>query len=144
MTLLHLIIPAFLQYQISVNVDLVLLNVNVHTPTGQQVSDLTAPAFTIHENGQLQTIRLFEHQDIPATIAIVVDHSGSMSRKLDAVVAAAVAFLSASNPLDQISIINFNDRPTLALALTRNLPRLEAAINLNPAVDHRQCSLLRV
>jgi Ca-activated chloride channel homolog len=128
MNFLQLLIPLFVQFQISVNVDLVLLNVNVHNPIGQQVSNLSASSFTIHENGQLQTIRLFENRDIPATIAIVVDHSGSMSRKLDAVVAASVSFLNASNALDQISIVNFNDRPTLALSLTRNLPRLEAAI----------------
>lgn len=103
------------QFQISVNVNLVLLNPVVRDRKGQFASDLHEGDFKVYEDGVLQSIKLFRHEDIPVTVGLVVDHSGSMKPKLDDVITAARTFVEASRPDDQIFVVNFNEKATLAL-----------------------------
>jgi VWFA-related protein len=74
--------------------------------------------FTIYEDGIRQSVRLFRHEDIPVTVGLVVDHSGSMRPKLRDVVAAARTFVQASSPDDQMFVVNFNEKVTLGLPAT--------------------------
>jgi len=67
---------------ISVYVDLVVLQATVTDRHGQLVTDLTENNFQVYEDGVLQQIRLFRHEDVPVAVGLVVDHSGSMQRKL--------------------------------------------------------------
>ena len=60
-------------------------------------------------------IRLFRHEDIPVTVGLVVDHSGSMRPKLADVTAAARTFVQSSNPEDEMFVVNFNENVTLGL-----------------------------
>jgi len=69
-------------FQISVNVNLVVLNPTVRDRKGGFVSDLSERDFTVYENGVRQSIKLFRHEDVPVTVGLVVDHSGSMKPKL--------------------------------------------------------------
>ncbi len=89
---------------------LVLLDVSVKDSEGGFVSDLTKDNFKIQENGKPQEITQFANADIPVTVGIVVDESGSMRPKKSHVVAAALEFIQASNPQDEIFVINFNER----------------------------------
>src|SRR5690242_18671629 len=73
-------------YRLSVNVDLVVLNATVRDRKGHVASDLGEQNFEIYEDGVRQSIRLFRHEDIPVTVGLVVDHSGSMQRKLPDVI----------------------------------------------------------
>ncbi len=102
-------------FQISVNVNWVILNVTVRDRTGLAVPGLKEQDFQVYEDGVKQTVRLFKHEDTPVTVGLVVDHSGSMRRKLANVVAAARTFVQTSNPEDQMFVVNFNDRVTLGL-----------------------------
>ena len=70
-------------FQISVNVNLVVLNPVVRDRKGQFASDLHEGDFKVYEDGVRQSIKLFRHEDIPVTVGLVVDHSGSMKPKLD-------------------------------------------------------------
>ncbi len=100
-------------YRISVNVDLVVLDATVRDRKGRSVSDLSEQNFEVYEDGVRQSIRLFRHEDIPVTVGLVIDHSGSMRTKLPDVIAAARTFVQTSNPEDQMFVVNFNEKVTL-------------------------------
>ena len=102
-------------FQLSVNVNLVLLNATVRDRNGTPVTDLSEQDFEVHEDGVKQDIRLFKREDTPVTVGLVVDHSGSMRHKLASVVAAARSFVQSSNPQDQMFVVNFNEKVTLGL-----------------------------
>ncbi len=97
-------------FQISIDLNLVVLPVTVRDKRGGFASDLSERDFEIYEDGVKQTIRLFRHEDIPVTVGLVIDHSGSMQQKIADVVAAAEAFVQLSNPQDQMFVVNFNER----------------------------------
>jgi Ca-activated chloride channel family protein len=119
-------------YALSVHVDLVQLYVTVRDRDGQFVADLTEKDFEVREDGILQKVRLFTHEDIPVTVGLVVDHSGSMRDKLGDVIAAARTFARSSKPEDRMFVVNFNEKVTLGLPeeirLTNRPEDLEAAI----------------
>jgi Ca-activated chloride channel homolog len=131
------------QYQISVPVDLVVLPITVLNRKGRFVSGLNQDNFKVYENGQLQEIKLLVQEDIPVTVGLVLDNSGSMRPKLSEVNAAAMAFVQSSNPQDEMFVIKFNEKVVLGLqadvpftndeqelkeALTRNPPRGRTAL----------------
>lgn len=97
-------------YTLKVNSDLVLLDVGVKDAKGNYVAGLGKENFQVLENGRLQTVTQFAHDDAPVTVGLVIDTSGSMLRKYSQVVAAASIFLGASNPKDEIFVVNFNDK----------------------------------
>ena len=69
--------------------ELVVLQVSVVDQRGRFVPGLDLDDFAVYEDGVRQSLRLFRHEDIPVTVGIVVDHSGSMRPKLADVIAAA-------------------------------------------------------
>jgi Ca-activated chloride channel homolog len=119
-------------FRLSVNVDLVVLHATVGDQKGRATPGLREQDFEIYEDGVRQSIRLFRHEDIPVTVGLVIDHSGSMRQKLSDVIAAARTFVRSSNPEDQMFVVNFNEHVTLglpaAIPFTNNLSELEAAI----------------
>ena len=124
-------------YTVSVNVNLVLLNATVQDRKGQSVGDLGERNFEVYEDGVRQQITLFRHEDVPVTVGLVIDHSGSMRQKLAEVLAAARTFVRSSNPDDQMFVVNFNEHVTLGLpgttAFTSRVDDLEHAISRSPA-----------
>ena len=100
---------------ITVDVRLVVLHATVTGSRGLPVSGLQSEDFRVYEDGRPQTIRLFQHEDVPVAAGLVVDASSSMKRKRAEVAAAAVAFARASNPADQMFVINFNENVTFGL-----------------------------
>jgi Ca-activated chloride channel homolog len=105
-------------FQISVNVDLVVLNPVVRERNGQFASDLRERDFAVHEDGVRQSIKIFRHDDVPVTVGLVVDHSGSMKPKLRDVITAARTFVQSSRPDDQMFVVNFNENVTLSMPNT--------------------------
>jgi len=95
--------------------DLVVLHVTVTDHQGKVVRDLPMGAFHIYEDGTPQGMMLFQHEDTPVAVGLVVDSSGSMRRKLPEVVAATTTFALSSNPEDQMFVINFNEHVWLGL-----------------------------
>ena len=87
----------------------------MHDSKGRLLPICTSRIFRFYENGVKQSIRLFRHEDIPVTVGLVIDHSGSMRPKLTDVVAAARTFVRSSNPEDQMFVVNFNEKVTLGL-----------------------------
>jgi len=108
------------EYQISIDVGLVILPVIVTDRAGKSVSGLGADNFQVFEDGRPQQIALFEPEDIPVTVGLVIDNSGSMGAKRPEVVAAAVEFAKSSNPQDQMFVVNFNQ--TVSMGLPKGVP----------------------
>ncbi len=73
------------------------------------VSGLDKQDFKVYDEGVPQTIGFFSHDDVPVTVGLIVDHSGSMGPNIHDVVAAAETFARASNPADQMFVVNFNE-----------------------------------
>jgi Ca-activated chloride channel homolog len=119
-------------YTIRTTSRLVLLDVSVKDPQGGFVSDLTKENFKVLENGKPQEITQFANADIPVTVGLAVDESGSMRPKKPQVVAAALEFIQASNPHDEIFVVNFNERARRGLPdivpFSDNVDMLRAAL----------------
>lgn len=105
--------------------------------------DCPLKTFGSMKDGVPQTTGFFSHEDVPVTVGLVVDHSGSMPPKQTDVVAAALAFARSSNPKDEMFVVNFNERAWLGLsaavpftgnpalvedALDRDVPRGRTAL----------------
>jgi Ca-activated chloride channel homolog len=122
---------------ISVDVDLVVLQATVRDKKGGFVSGLEKRDFQVFENGDPQAIHVFQHEDVPVAVGLIVDNSGSMSRKRKDVTAAALAFVKSSNRRDEMFVVNFNERVSFGLPDTRlfsaSPAELEAALNGVPA-----------
>jgi VWFA-related protein len=103
------------RYTINVGVDEVLLHATVRDRKGTPVAGLNKENFQVFEDGILQPIKHFSHEDIPITAGIVIDNSGSMRPKRAEVVAAALAFANSSNPYDQMFLVNFNEHVSFGL-----------------------------
>src|ERR1051326_3784510 len=97
------------QYKINVNVNLVVLHATVVDKQGRMVDDLGENDFRVLEDGVQQKLSVFSHADIPVTVGIDIDDSGSMREKRAAVNEAAVTFVKTSNPGDQVFVVNFYD-----------------------------------
>jgi len=100
---------------IAVRSDLVVLPVKVMDSDGVFVSGLDRDNFQVFENGREQKISVFEKEDAPVTVGLIVDHSQSMGPKLAQVAAAVTAFAKSSNPQDEMFVIDFNDNVMVEL-----------------------------
>jgi VWFA-related protein len=115
----------------------VVLQATVRDRKGAFAAGLRAQHFELFEDGVKQSLRLFRHEDLPVTVGLVIDHSGSMGGKLSDVMRAARTFAVASSPMDEMFVINFNDALTLGLPasirLANNPEDLVRAIGDTPA-----------
>ena len=107
---------------------LVVLHATVKNGRGELVTNLDRPAFTVFENGKKQPVTLFRRDDVPVSLGLLIDNSGSMRRLRSRVEAAALAFARASNPQDEMFVINFADKAQIDVPLTSDVRVLEASI----------------
>jgi VWFA-related protein len=92
----------------------VVLPVRVLDNSGRPLeADLPQSAFTVFEDGVTQSIRSFQHDDVPVSIGLVIDRSGSMSYKLDTVATSALTLVRNSHSADEIFVVNFSRHPFL-------------------------------
>lgn len=121
------------EYTIKANVDLVVLRATAQDGKNTLVSGLNQDSFQVYEDGVLQPIKYFSHEDIPVTVGLVADNSGSMKPKRKNVIAAALAFARSSNPQDQMFVVNFNEKVSLGLpgniAFTDQADQLRVALS---------------
>jgi Ca-activated chloride channel homolog len=121
------------QETIKINVDLVVLHATVQNSNHNPVSGLGKEDFRVYEDGVLQEIESFSHEDIPVTVGLVIDNSGSMRPKRTEVIAAALAFARASNKKDQIFVVNFNEH--VSFGLPANTPFTDKTAQLEFALS---------
>jgi Ca-activated chloride channel family protein len=124
-------------YTIRTNVDLVVLRATVRDRKGAPVAGLGKEDFQVFEDKVAQQIESFSHEDVPVTVGLVIDNSGSMRSKRSDVINAALAFARSSNPEDQVFVVNFNEHVSMGLPgnvpFTGNQQQLETALSRNKA-----------
>jgi len=111
------------------DVEEVILHATVLDDQNRLVSGLDKSAFTVVENGAPQPITSFRRQDVPVAMGIVVDNSGSMRDKRNEVSRAVTNLIRASNPQDEIFVVNFSQKYYLDQDFTSNVNLLEAAMH---------------
>ena len=127
-----LFIFLLLQYTLSVDVDLAVFNITVLDSAHRPVTGLATANFHVYEDGREEKIKIFQPEDTPATVGLIIDNSGSMASKQKDVVSAALAFIGASQHDDEIFVVDFNRRAWLGLPaaspFTSNVSELRAAL----------------
>lgn len=116
-------------YTLHQDVDEVLLNCAVVDEHGHPALDLGRGDFRVWEDGVPQAVTSFLHQDLPVSMGILIDSSGSMLDKRSPVNQAALRLLEESNPRDSAFVVNFNDRAYLDQPFTMDQVALERGIN---------------
>jgi Ca-activated chloride channel family protein len=87
----------------------VRLNASVFDPSGHSVQTLNKDAFHVYEDGVAQSIASFRHEDLPVSLGILIDSSGSMYDKRQAVDEASLDLVKLSNPTDEAFLVDFSD-----------------------------------
>lgn len=113
---------------IRVESNLVLIDALVTDRQGAAIQGLSASSFRIYENGKQQVIKYCVSEDVPASIGLILDTSGSVSSKLAFLKQAAVQLVRVGNASDEYSVIEFRDRPRLVLPLTADIERVTQSI----------------
>ena len=118
---------------IRVEVQLALVNVSVIDPYNRFVTGLEKENFQLYEDDQQQTISHFTTEDVPVSIGLIFDASGSMADKIDKSRMAVNQFFRTSNPADEFFVISFSDRPNLVSSFTQNPDSLQNKLNFTEA-----------
>jgi Ca-activated chloride channel family protein len=116
-------------YTLHEDVDEVLLNCTVIDENGKPVQDLGQSDFRVWEDGVPQTTNSFQHQDLPVSMGLLIDNSGSMRDKRAAVNSAAMTLLRDSNPRDAAFVVNFSDRAFLDQGFTSDISLLNRGLS---------------
>jgi len=117
------------QYTYRSQVNEVTLSAVVLDARKHLITNLARTNFAVYEDNQPQTITSFRREDIPVSIGIVVDNSGSMRTKRAAVTKAVLNLIQSSNPQDEVFVVNFNDDPYLDQDFTNSLGPLREALD---------------
>jgi VWFA-related protein len=115
-------------YVLHTDVEEVALNCTV-LEGNRLASDLRKENFKVFEDGVRQTLISFQHSDLPVSIALVVDNSGSMSRKRPSVNKSALDLIQASNPQDEAFVVNFSDQAFIDEEFTSDLSKLRDGLS---------------
>jgi Ca-activated chloride channel homolog len=116
-------------YVFKKQVEEVVLHATVIDDKRRLVTGLTKNDFQVFEDGAPQQITSFRREDIPVSLGIVIDNSGSMRDKRPAVSQAAINLVRASNPNDEVFVVNFNDEYYLDQDFTHQVPQLKEALD---------------
>jgi len=105
--------------------ELTLVGATVTDPLGRLVTGLEQENFRVFEDGVEQEIVRFSSEDVPVSIGVIFDMSGSMSDKIDKSKQAAVQFFRTANPQDEFFLVNFNNRAQLISPFTASVDELQ-------------------
>jgi len=123
---------------------LVVLHTTVVDKNGHLVTDLPRDAFTVYENNVVQPIKSFKREDVPVSMGLIIDNSGSMRDKRAKVEAASLTLVKDSNKDDEVFVVNFNDEAFLdnphGKDFTNDLKELQEALT---RIDSRGGTAMR-
>ncbi len=115
--------------QLKVDVGLVNVVATVLDDRNRHVADLIPEDFTLYEDGEVQSIAHFaQSEDLPVSVGILLDTSGSMERKIDTATVAVERFLGQIHPDDEIFLVTFDNRARLVEDFTDDRVRLSRAL----------------
>jgi Ca-activated chloride channel homolog len=111
---------------IEMNVEMALVNVTVTDPYSRLVTGLDKEDFKVFEDGVEQQISSFSSEDVPISIGIIFDMSGSMADKVEKARQAVIHFLRIANPQDEFFLVSFNTRAELTSGFTSSIGELQS------------------
>jgi Ca-activated chloride channel homolog len=117
-------------------IEIINLSLSVTDPQNNYVTDLTQKDFAVFEDGIRQELSLFTHENLPISMVLMIDTSGSMDQppaKLAAAQTAAIRFIKTLRPQDLAEVVQFNDRSTTLQPFTNDHAALEAAVRRTQA-----------
>jgi Ca-activated chloride channel family protein len=106
----------------------VRLNATVLDGSGKSIQTLDKTAFTVYEDGVQQTIASFRHEDLPVSIGLLIDSSGSMYDKRQAVDKASLDFVKLSNPEDEEFLVDFSWEAFIDQDFTNKIDKLREGL----------------
>ena len=118
---------------LSVDVDLVLFNATVTDSRNRHVTGLTKESFQVWEDKIEQEIQYFSSENVPLSVGIIFDTSGSMQNKLTDARTAANTFLGMGEKEDEYFLVEFSDSPHLVTDLTTDVTKLQNRLLLTRA-----------
>lgn len=121
------------EHVLRVNVDLALLNVTVSDPQGRFVTGLGPERFQVWEDKVEQKIEYFSQEDVPLSVGVIFDSSGSMKDKASKARDAASTFMAAGNREDEYFLVEFSTRPMISETFTTDAARLQNHLIFTPA-----------
>jgi Ca-activated chloride channel homolog len=107
--------------------------VSVTDARGRYITDLTKNDFAVFEDGVRQELSIFNHEDIPISLVLMIDTSASMDEKLATARAAAIRFVGTLRPQDNAQVMQFNDRTTILQDFVADHDALDKAIGRTEA-----------
>jgi Ca-activated chloride channel family protein len=107
----------------------VRLNASVFDQSGRSIQTLARDAFTVYEDGVKQTIAGFSHEDLPVSLGILIDSSGSMYDKRAAVDQASINLVKLSNPQDEAFLVDFSTEAFIDQDFTSDINKLEQGLS---------------
>jgi len=113
---------------VHIDVDLALVNVTVTDPYDRVVTGLETDNFRVFENNVEQEIQYFSSEDVPISIGVIFDLSGSMANKIGKAREATLQFFKTANPQDEFFLVSFNDRAELISAFTNSADDLQGRL----------------
>jgi Ca-activated chloride channel homolog len=116
------------EYVFTAEVQEVQLHATVVDQHNRSVTGLNRNDFQVFEDGQPQQITQFGREDVPVSLGILIDNSGSMRDKRQAVNQAALNLIKASNPNDEVFVVNFNDEAYIDQDFTADLNKLREGL----------------
>src|ERR1700675_2013501 len=127
---------------VKVDVELVVLHTTVLDDRHRFADGLKSENFRVFEDKVEQKLSVFKREDVPVSMGLVIDNSGSMREKRPRVNEAALTLVQASNPRDEAFVVNFNDDFYLDLDkdFTSSIPELKEALE---RIDSRGSTALR-
>ena len=115
---------------IRTDVDLALVNVTVTDPFNRLVTGLEQDNFRVFEDNVEQEVVTFSSEDVPISIGVIFDFSGSMSNKVGKAREAALQFFKTANPQDEFFLVSFNERAELTSSFTNSVEDLQSRMML--------------
>lgn len=113
---------------VKVEVDLVLVPVTITDPMNRLVTGLEPENFEVYEGSDKQQIKHFSSEDVPISLGVIFDISGSMGNKIEKAREAVVEFFRTANPQDEFFMISFSDRPELLSDFTASVEDIQAKL----------------
>ncbi|MDE1161663.1 MAG: VWA domain-containing protein [Acidobacteriaceae bacterium] len=117
------------QFTLQTNAYEVRLNASVIDSSGQSVDSLPQSAFRVYEDGVLQNIIGFRHEDLPVSLGILIDSSGSMYDKRTSVDAASIDLVRLSNPQDEAFLVDFSSEAYIDQDFTSDITKLQKGLS---------------
>lgn len=138
-----LVLPAAAQDESSTfraDTRLVVLHASVVDSKGNLITSLKKEDFKVFENSVPQQVKVFRREDVPVSMGLIIDNSGSMRDKRKKVEAASLAMVKASNPQDEVLVVNFNDEAYEDVPFTNDIKKMEEGLT---KIDSRGGTAMR-